>query len=88
MRKYRTISTVLIFVVALGGMASADLLTATPASSVGSTLTIGESDFNYEGNARIDGYQNNVGNPDPQGWFQDIYDTNITWSASDGVATV
>jgi len=51
-------------------------------------ISPGEADFNYEGDAEINGYQHDVGNPDPQGWVQDIYDPNCTWSASGGVATV
>ena len=47
----------------------------------------GDALMSYEGDAEINGYQHDVGN-DGSPWVQDIYDTNCTWSASGGVATV
>ncbi len=91
MRKFTTITAALVIAVLPVGMTWADSSVATPASVVGAPLTVGESDFNYEGDALIDGRNHNVGNPDPQGWTQSITETNVgitTWSAVDGVATV
>ncbi len=88
MRRFIAITVTLIVAALPGGTALADMLIATPAPVTGTPLTIGDSDFNYEGDAVINGANHDVDNQDPQGWVQNIYDTNITWSAADGVATV
>lgn len=88
MRTFTTIGMAAALVLTVGIGASADSFVATLAPVQGLPLTAAQSDLNYEGDAEIDGFQHNVGNPDAQGWVQDIYDTNVTWSAAGGVATV